>query len=329
MNMKPDGKSRSLTRYPGAIAAVILLASVMHAAEPAAQGQKEMEIEPGAMIGAPVFKVERKVWSYSVSSPYLNGKNEVEVLLPDTFEKTRKYRVLYVLPVEKGIGGHFGDGLQEMRKADVQNRHSVICVTMAFDGTPWYGAHATDPKIRHEEHILRVVVPLVESRYPTLGTREGRLLLGFSKSGWGAFSLILRNPDIFGYACSWDAPLMVDWPGSWGIKEHFGTQENFEKYQVSKLFEKRAAFFKERPRLVLLGEFLFGPGGRLPDKRGHTVLAHERMTALGIQHVYRDDLRVHHQWTTDRGVDQGWEKPAVEALMSIVAPGAPASPTPN
>ena len=311
--------------------AVILSAgwlSASQATEPAFKAPKKMEIDPEAKIGEPVFKEDKKVWSYTVSSPYLNGENEVEVLLPDSFDKKKKYRVLYVLPVEKGIGGHFGDGLQEMRKADVQNRHDLICVTMAFDGIPWYGAHATDPKIRQEEYILKVVVPLVESRYPTLGTPEGRLLIGFSKSGCGAFSLILRNPDVFGYACSWDAPLMVDWPGGWGIKEHFGTQENFEKYHVSKLFETRAPFFKDRPRLVLLGEFLFGPGGRFPDKRGHTVLAHEKMTALGIQHVFRDDLHVHHQWTSDRGVDQGWEKPAVEALISIVAPNAPAAPAP-
>jgi len=308
--------------FHGTFAAVIILStgllSAAHAGEPVVKDQMKMEIDPDARVGEPVFEEDKKVWSYKVSSSYLNGENEVEVLLPDTFDKTKKYRVLYVLPVEKGIGGHFGDGLQEMRKADIQNRYNVICVSMAFDTTPWYGAHATNPKIRHEDYILKVVMPLVESRYPTLGMPEGRMLLGFSKSGCGAFSLIFRNPDVFGYACSWDAPLMVDWPGGWGIKEHFGTQENFEKYQISKLFETQAAFFKDRPRLVVLGEFLYGPGGRCPDKRGHTVWAHEKMTALGIQHVFRDDLRVHHQWTSDRGVDQGWEKPAVDALMSIV-----------
>jgi len=307
--------------FHGTFAAVILLSAgllaAVHAAEPAVTGQKKMEIDPDARIGEPVFKEDKKVWSYTVSSPYLNGENEVEVLLPDTFDKTKKYRVLYALPVEKGIGGHFGDALQEMRNADVQNRHNLICVTMAFDSTPWYGAHPTNPKIRHEQYILKVVAPLIESRYPALGTPEGRLLLGFSKSGWGAFSLILRNPDVFGYACSWDAPLVVGWPGGWGIKDHFGTQENFEKYQVSKLFETQAAFFKDRTRLVLLGETLFGPAV-CPDKRGHTVLAHETMSALGIRHAYRDDLKFTHSWISKAGPDRGWLKPAVAQLMEIV-----------
>ena len=47
---------------------------------------------------------------------------------------------------------------------------------------------------------MKTVVPLIEEHYSALGTAEGRLLFGFSKSGWGALTLILRNPDFFGYA---------------------------------------------------------------------------------------------------------------------------------
>ena len=32
---------------------------------------------------------------------------------------------------------------------------------------------------------MKTVVPLIEEHYSTLGTAEGRLLFGFSKSGWG------------------------------------------------------------------------------------------------------------------------------------------------
>jgi hypothetical protein len=274
------------------------------------------ENDSAVHISEPVFKEQKNVWGYKVSSPYLAGENEVEVLLPDKFDKARRYRVLYVLPVESGIGGHYGDGLEEMRKADAHNRYGLICVTMAFDTVPWYGAHATNPKIRHEDHIVKVVVPLVETRYPTLGTREGRLLIGFSKSGWGAFSLILRNPNFFGYACSWDAPLMVNWPGGWGIKVHFGTQKAFAKHQISRLLQEQAAQFRDRTRLVLLGEALFGAQG-CPDKRGHTVLAHETMADIGIRHAYRDDLKVAHSWTSKAGPDKGWVQPAVAQLMEI------------
>ena len=63
-------------------------------------------------IGAGTFIAEKGVWRFAVTSPYQKGENAVEVLLPDDFNKTTKYRVLYCLPVETGIGGQFGDALR-------------------------------------------------------------------------------------------------------------------------------------------------------------------------------------------------------------------------
>ena len=67
---------------------------------------------------------------------------------------------------------------------------------------------------------------------PVQTVPAGRLLLGFSKSGWGAFSLLLRHPDVFGRAAAWDAPLMMNKPGPYGSGDIFGTPENFARYQI-------------------------------------------------------------------------------------------------
>src|ERR1700749_2767024 len=90
-------------------------------------------------ISDPAFDAKKGVWHYTVKSPYQKGENSVEVLLPDDFQKTETYRVLYILPVETGIGGHFGDGMKEIRALNSYNAHHFICVTMAFDTIPWYG----------------------------------------------------------------------------------------------------------------------------------------------------------------------------------------------
>jgi hypothetical protein len=266
-------------------------------------------------ITDPIFEAKKNVWRYTVKSPYQKGENAVEVLLPDDFHKSEKYRVLYVLPVETGIGGHFGDGLQQARAANAHNAHRFICVQMAFDTTPWYGDHPTDPHIRHEQYLKKVVIPLIEDRYPTVGGREGRLLLGFSKSGWGAFTLILRDPEFFGYAVSWDAPLMLQADGllNYGIQENMGTKENFALYLPSKLVADHAAAFRDRTRLVLLGHSLFGPE---PQRKfsDHTAQMHELMETLGVRHVYDNSLKLPHTWSS------GWVKPAIEALARLVEP---------
>ncbi len=267
---------------------------------------------PTTQVSEARWDAPKGVWVYTVSSPFQHQANAVEVLLPTNLDKSTKYRVLYVLPVNEGTGGPWGDGLQIVRQLSLHDRFNLICVQPAFDTIPWYGAHASDSGIRHEEYLRQVLVPMIEQRYPTTGSASGRLLLGFSKSGWGAFSLILRNSDLYGYAASWDAPLMSGWFGGWGIPQHFGTKEQFEKYQLSTLLETHGQSFTKSKRLALLGERNFGEqGGPQFKQKHHTPWAHERMLELGIQHEYRNDLNIEHRW------DARWIKPAVEMLVAL------------
>ena len=105
---------------------------------------------------------------------------------------------------------------------------------------PWYADHPSDPEVRQESYFLKVVVPFVEQRVPGPADRDGRLLVGFSKSGWGAYSLLLRHPDHFGKAAAWDAPLMEQRPARFGMGPIFGTQENFEQYRITTLLDRQA-----------------------------------------------------------------------------------------
>jgi hypothetical protein len=237
---------------------------------------------------------------HRVRSPYQSGPTKIKVLLPDRLEEGRRYRVLYVLPVEAGDGTRWGDGLLEVKKHDLHNRHQLICVLPTFSGLPWYADHPTDPGIRQESYFLRVVVPLVERRYPAAAGPEGRLLVGFSKSGWGAFSLLLRHPQVFGRAAAWDAPLAEDRPKRFGMGPIFGTQENFEHYRIEALIDKQADVLRRKRRLVLTGYGNF---------REHHVRIHERLVAQRIPHVYRDGPRREHGWHS------GWLPEAVDLLV--------------
>ena len=190
-------------------ARVMVVCAIMLVCAQAGRSEaRRPSLEDSVKVSEGSFHKERGTWRYAVSSQYQKGENLLEVLLPDRFDPTEAHRVLYVLPVETGIGGRYGDGLMEVKKLDAHNRHNLICVAIAFDQLPWFADHATDKQRQHETYITRVVVPFIESKYKTPGDASGRLLLGFSKSGWGAFSLILRNPQTFGKAASWDAPLM-------------------------------------------------------------------------------------------------------------------------
>ena len=177
-------------------------------------------------------------------------------------------------------------------------------MTPTFSHLPWYADHPADKHIRQETYLLQVVLPFVEKTYPVTTEPGGRLLLGFSKSGWGAYSLLLRHPDVFGKAAAWDAPVMLDQPGQYGSGDVFGTPENFEGYRVGKLLEAKADRLKEGKRLILLGYGNF---------RADHQKAHERMEKLRVSHEYRDGPARKHNWHS------GWVAEAVELLLSVPA----------
>jgi len=245
-------------------------------------------------------KDENGFLSHVVECEFQKGQTQIKVLLPDRLEKDRRYPVVYVLPVEAGTESKFGNGLLEVKKLDLHNKHGLIFVLPTFAHLPWYADHPTDPAIRQETYFLKVVVPFVEKQYPAVAEAKGRLLLGFSKSGWGAFSLLLRHPEMFGKAAAWDAPLNMDKP-MFGMADIVATPENFEKYRISKLLEQQAEKLQMDQRLGLVGYANF---------QQHHQAIHDLMERLKVPHEYRDEKKPKHTW------DAGWIDDAVKFLVS-------------
>lgn len=251
-------------------------------------------------VVSPAHGDEQGFLVHTVQSEYQAGPTKIRVLLPDQLEQGKRYPVLYVLPVESKDGSRYGDGLFECKKHDLHNRHTLICVAPTFSDLPWYADHPTNSNIRQETYFVKVVVPFVEKTYPVLAQPDGRLLVGFSKSGWGAFILLLRHPDIFGKAAAWDAPLMMEQPNRFGMGPIFGTHENFERYQISGLLKEKVSELRGVPRLIHFGYGNF---------RDHHESTRALMDELGIAHQYRDGPKREHDWHS------GWLPEAVEMLV--------------
>src|SRR6188768_1980436 len=78
---------------------------------------------------------------HEVTSPYQAGKTSIRVLLPDARKVGAKFSVIYVLPVEAGTESRYGDGLAEIKKLGLPNKHRVIFVAPTFSHLPWYADH--------------------------------------------------------------------------------------------------------------------------------------------------------------------------------------------
>jgi len=242
---------------------------------------------------------------HEVQSPFQEGTTQIKVLLPSKVEAGRQYPTIYVLPVEAKNEMRYGDGLREIRDQKLHEKHEAVFVAPTFSHLPWYCDHPTDPAIRQATYFLKVVVPFIEKTYPISTSREGRLLLGFSKSGWGGWSLLLRQPERFGRAVAWDAPMMTERLGKYGTTPIFGTQENFEKYRITDLLRTRGGLLEVNKRLILLGQGNF---------QTEHVRVHALMDDLKIPVNYVEGTLRKHDWHS------GWVPEAVELLLKTEVP---------
>ncbi len=90
-----------------------------------------------------------------------------------------------MFPVEAGLENRFGDGLIEVKNHGLPGKVQAIFIAPTSSHLPWNADHPSKAEIRQEAYFLEVVVPFIEKTYPVQAEADGRLLLGFSKSGWG------------------------------------------------------------------------------------------------------------------------------------------------
>ena len=277
--------------------------------------------------------------THTVESEFQAQTTEIRVLLPDKLDSAdqpdtlQRLRVLFVLPVEAGRESKYGDGLAEVKRGDLHNKHGLICVAPTFAHLPWYADHPTDKSIQQETYFVKVVVPFIDRTYqlrrmdassvrsqadpdgrgvhPTRADRESRWLLGFSKSGWGAWSLLARHPDLFDKAAAWDAPLDMPRFDLYGAAQVFGTQDHFETHRVLPAILNCPDLKTASPRLILTGYDNF---------RTHHETTHRLLDEAKIPHVYRDGPKLKHVWNS------GWVEGAVELLISLDQRTQPADP---
>ncbi len=271
---------------------------------------KAAAVTPTAEKQVRVSSDERRspdIQSYRIESPFQSNSTTVHILLPDDYDVEKSYRVLYVLPVVANDERKYGDGLLEIMKYNYHNTHQLICVAPEFTSKPWYADHSDNQGRQDESHLLRTILPYVDKKFPTLKTKEGRLLIGFSKSGWGAFTLLLRNPYVFYKAAGWDPGIRVDTgpideeDRANRIKEYFGSRSNFENHRISNLSKSKGKLLGSQERLFYYNtEGIRAQGG---------VELHRQMVEAGFSHRYVFEKKRKHRW------DSGWIPLAIEFLV--------------
>ena len=182
----------------------------------------------------------------------------------------------------------------------------------SFPIDPWYADNPTDPQLQFETFMTKDLVPWVtQNLEPPAGSQslsplpgaEQNWLIGFSKSGIGGQDLILKHPDVFAVAASWDFPADMATYSDYGSSSanEYGTDANFQaNYRLTPAFlDAHKTPFLTSNRIWIGGYNTFGT-----DVSDYDAL----LTSEGIEHMTETPQLMAHRW------DSGWVPIALSAL---------------
>ena len=243
------------------------------------------------------------VRSYQVFSPDNGpGLQMMRVLVPQHPAPGVPHNFLYVLPVQPRLGSAFNDGLDTVRRLDGQDRYNLTIIEPTFAIDPWYADNPKNPNVRYETFMTREIVPWVEKNLAITG-HEQNWLIGFSKSGLGGQDLILKHPDIFALAASWDFPAGMSSYDGLGADPaaSYGTNANFQaNYRLTAAFVKAyGGPFLRQNRIWIGGNREFPT-----DMSDYAKL----LAKSGIRFTREAPRFMRHNW------DSGWVPDALAAL---------------
>ncbi|HVU45135.1 MAG TPA: alpha/beta hydrolase-fold protein [Terracidiphilus sp.] len=257
------------------------------------------------VVGTPTTDLNG-VKYYPVMSLYQGYRRQIiRVLEPTKPAPGKPHRYVYVLPVEARVtklSSYWSDGLEELRLLNVPNRFNMTLIAPSFEYEPWYGDNDQDPSHRIESFIVKDLVPFGDSF--AKDRQPERLLLGFSKSGFGALTLIFRHPDIFDAAAVWDSPTKFRKLSAFdALPLNFGTQQNLEHYNIASLISNAGRPFKCQNRLWIGADPVALPGDM--TELHHLLMAHS------IPHLWINTGAKLHGW------ESGWLNEAMIGLDRI------------
>jgi hypothetical protein len=230
------------------------------------------------------------------------GPEYLRVLQPSNPAAGVAHNFIYVLPVEPGEGTTFGDGLQVIQSLNLQNLDNLTVIEPSFGIDPWYADNPLNASSQEDTFMATDLQPWVKANLSTTGS-EQHWLIGFSKSGIGGQTLILRHPDKFTLAASWDFPADMSAYDEFGTSSgaSYGTDANFQaNYRLTAAFlAAHAAPFQANNRIWIGGYQVFQQ-----DMADYDAL----LTAQGIQHSTETPTAMTHTWTS------GWVPIALAAL---------------
>jgi len=162
-----------------------------------------------------LFSQENTYGGYMIKEKYFSATTNVDrfcnVYIPENYDTTKKYNVLYVL---HGIGGTEDEWLQNGSPKEIIDQlyknnlvEPMIIVfpngrAMNPDSVPQdvYGQVAQSAFANFENDLIHDLIPFIEKKYSVYGDRSHRGMCGLSMGGGQSLNFGLSHSDLFSCA---------------------------------------------------------------------------------------------------------------------------------
>ena len=147
------------------------------------------------------------------------------VVIPESKEKVKKYPSVYLL---HGYGGSFMDWSSHMDLRPLAEKYQCIIICPDGAKASWYLDSPEVKESQYETFVAVELIQFIDLNFPTIKSREKRVVTGLSMGGHGALFLAIRHPEKFSVAGSMSG--VVDLPNSSVKKELAVKLGPYEEY---------------------------------------------------------------------------------------------------
>ena len=135
------------------------------------------------------------LYAYQTDTYTFKGKKTaiekpVTVTIPDGYQESKKYNVIYVL---HGYSGNHSDWTKLTDIEKLADQYDVIIVNPDGNYGSWYLDSDIDKSSQYETYIAEDLVNYIDSIYSTNRSKSGRAITGLSMGGFGALHIAINN----------------------------------------------------------------------------------------------------------------------------------------
>lgn len=224
---------------------------------------------------------QAKVDTLTIYSKAMQKNINCVVITPDNGKANERWPVVYLL---HGYSGNYANWIKRVPALQQHaNEYQLMIVCPDGGFSSWYFDSPVDKNIRYETHIIKEVIPVIDSNYKTKKEKQYRAITGLSMGGHGGLFLGLRNNNLFGACGSMSGGVDLKSTGyKFDIEKRIGDSTNntnnkyWKDYSVIDMIDK----YKDSGSAMIIDcgteDFFYKINSNL----------HKKMLELKIPHEY-------------------------------------------